>query len=266
MASKLSSEMARIFITGSTDGLGRAAAESLLQNGHQVLLHARNAGRAKALGALEPLGVVIADLSLRAQVEELARSVNSYGRFDAVIHNAGVYNESERGATPEGHAKLVAINLLAPYLLSAWIERPDRLIFLSSGLHQVQGYSLEDLDWRTRRWNSSQAYGESKLYLTALAFALARRWPDTLVNAVDPGWVRTKMGGSHAPVDLHTGQETQAWLAVSNDPSARVSGAYWHQKQQQSPAKEVEDETFQEQLLNQLSELTAVTLESDPRG
>jgi NAD(P)-dependent dehydrogenase (short-subunit alcohol dehydrogenase family) len=73
--------------------------------------------------------------------------------------------------------------------------------------------------------------------VVALAFAVARHWPQVLSNAVDPGWVRTKMGGPAALVDLDTGQRTQTWLAVSDEPAAMVSGRYWHHLRQEGPAR-----------------------------
>ena len=212
--------MSRIFITGSTDGLGLAAARTLIAEGHQVVLHARSSKRAAAVADLAPRagGVVIGDLSSAVETRSIAEQVNKIGRMDAVIHNAGVYQEPNRGTTPEGHAKTLAVNTLAPYMLTALIERPDRLIYLSSGMHRGGDGSLRDIDWVERRWDATAAYSESKLYLTALAFAVARRWPGVLSNAVDPGWVPTKMGGAGAPDDLTMGYLTQTWLAVSNDP------------------------------------------------
>ena len=93
--------MSRIFITGSTDGLGRAAAGVLIGQGHDVVLHARTRERAAALNDLapDPAGIVIGDLASAAQTRELADQVNQIGRMDAVIHNAGVYLEPSRSAT-----------------------------------------------------------------------------------------------------------------------------------------------------------------------
>ena len=138
--------------------------------------------------------------------------------------------------------------------MTALIERPGRLVYLSSGLHRGGEGSLGDLDWTKRNWDSARAYAESKLHAVALAFALARRWPQVLSNAVDPGWARTKMGGR----DLGTGQRTQTWLAVSNEPTALVSGRYWHHLRQEQPASEVTDQAFQDQLISNLGELTGV--------
>jgi|KBSMisStaDraftv2_1062788.scaffolds.fasta_scaffold50042_1 NAD(P)-dependent dehydrogenase (short-subunit alcohol dehydrogenase family) len=261
-ASPKESHMSRIFITGSTDGLGLAAARDLMAQGHQVVLHARSPQRASALADLAPrsAGVVIGDLSGAAETRSIADQVNRIGRMDAVIHNAGIYQVPSRGKTPEGHATVLAVNTLAPYMLTALIERPHRLIYMSSGMHRGGGSSLRDIDWVERRWESSLAYSESKLYLTALAFAVARRWPDVLSNAVDPGWVPTKMGGASAPDDLTLGHTTQTWLAVSNDPDARASGGYWHHRKQSKPAAEALDPDFQDRLVAKLTELTGVTL------
>jgi len=254
--------MAIVFITGSADGLGRAAAQSLVDRGHRVVLHARSAGRAAEIGELasRAAGIVVGDLGSAVDARRIADQVNAIGRMDAVIHNAGVYTRPSRGATPEGHTETLAINTLAPYMLTALIERPDRLVYLSSGLHRGGEGSLDDLDWTRRPWNSAKAYAESKLHLVALALALARRWPKVLSNAVDPGWARTKMGGAGAPVDIDTGQRTQAWLAVSEEPAAMVSGRYWHHLQQQQPAHEAADPKFQDQLMERLRGLTGVEL------
>jgi NAD(P)-dependent dehydrogenase (short-subunit alcohol dehydrogenase family) len=254
--------MARIVITGSTDGLGRAAARALIDEGHEVVLHARSRERASAIDDLAPRagGVVVGDLSSAVETRSVADQVNRIGRMHAVIQNAGAYSTKGRSPTPEGHPAITAVNILAPYLLTALIERPRRLVYVSSGMHRGGVVSLHDIDWIERRWNSSQAYSDSKLYVTALAFAVARRWPDVLSNAVDPGWVATKMGGPGAPDDLEKGHLTQTWLAVSEDPRATVSGRYWHHRRPQSPAKGVSDPRFQDELLAKLTEMTGVSL------
>jgi NAD(P)-dependent dehydrogenase (short-subunit alcohol dehydrogenase family) len=129
-------------------------------------------------------------------------------------------------------------------MLTALIERPLRLIYLSSGLHRSGDGSLRDIDWTERRWDTSRAYAESKLYIVALAFAVARRWPDVLSNAVNPGWVPTKMGGARAPDDLEMGHQTQTWLAVSDDPAAKVSGRYWFHRQRRVPPRKLPIRAF----------------------
>jgi NAD(P)-dependent dehydrogenase (short-subunit alcohol dehydrogenase family) len=145
-------------------------------------------------------------------------------------------------------------------MLTALIERPARLVYLSSGMHRGGEGSLADIDWLERRWNATQAYSESKLHVAALAAALARRWPEVLANAVDPGWVPTRMGGAHAPDSLEEGYRTQAWLAASNDPAASFSGGLWHHQRRITPAAEVSDHDFQDQLLARLAALTGIPL------
>src|SRR2546425_3422664 len=218
--------MSKVLVTGSSDGLGLMAAQRLLAAGHEVVLHGRNSGRARDATAAAPKahGVVVGDVASIAETRALAEQANRLGPFDAVIHNAGVGDRERRIETVDGLEHIFVINVLAPYLLTALIQPPKRLIYLSSGMHFGGKPDLTDLQWKRRRWNGSQAYSDSKLFDAALAFAATRRWPAVLSNAVDPGWVATKMGGRGAPDNLDHGSETQVWLAVSEDPGAMVSG------------------------------------------
>lgn len=138
--------MSRIFITGSTEGLGRAAAFALMDEGHEVLFHARSAKRAESVADISnrSLGVVIGDLASAAETESVAEQVNAHGAMDAVIHNAGIYQLPAREPTPEGHARILAVNTLAPFILTALIKRPARLVYMSSGLHRGGEGSLDD--------------------------------------------------------------------------------------------------------------------------
>lgn len=253
--------MARIFITGSTDGLGRAAADTLLDAGHEVVLHARNADRAASLGPLaaRAAGVTVGDLADADEVRAVAEQVDSLGPMDTVIHNAGIYLDRSRMDTPQGHARVLAVNVLAPYLLTVLVRRPGRLVYLSSGMHRGGDASLRDLDWTERRWNAVQAYADSKLYVAGLAFAVARHW-QLPAHAVDPGWVPTKMGGPGASDDLELGHETQEWLAVTSSPDATGSPGFWFHRRRQAPHEACEDEGFQERLLDRLTRLTGVDL------
>ena len=210
--------------------------------------------------ATRAAGVVIGDLSSAAETRALADQVNDIGRMDAVIHNAGVFLEPSRATTPDGHAKTLAVNTLAPYLLTALIDRPDRLIYLSSGMHLGAGGSLRDIDWAERRWNATQAYSESKLHVTALALTLARAWPEVLSNAVDPGWVPTKMGGPGATDDLEMDTSRRPGSPSATTPAATVSGGYWYHRQRHMPAPQARDPAFQDQLMDRLAVLTGVAL------
>ncbi|MGD0811881.1 MAG: SDR family NAD(P)-dependent oxidoreductase, partial [Acidimicrobiales bacterium] len=204
--------MARVLITGSSDGLGLMAAEVLAHEGHAVTLHARNAQRAgdarRALPAAEQ--VVVGDLASIEEARQVAEQANALGRYDTVIHNAGVgYREPRRVETVDGLSQVFAVNVLAPYLLTALINRPSRLVYLSSGMHKGGNPDLDDLQWARRSWNGAQAYADSKLFDAVLAFAVARRWAGVLSNALEPGWVPTKMGGPGAPDDLSLAAVTQ---------------------------------------------------------
>src|SRR5207244_2181267 len=250
--------ISKVLITGSSDGLGLAAGKRLLAAGHEVALHARNENRAKDARAAAPkaAAVVIGDVASIAETRAVAEQANRLGPFDAVIHNVGVGDRERRIETADGLEHIFAINVLAPYLLTALIKPPRRLVYLSSGMHQGGNPDFDDLQWKRRRWSGMQAYSDSKLFDAALAFAIARRWPSALSNAVDPGWVPTKMGGRGRPDNLDEGSETQAWLAVSDDPAARTTGGYWYHKRRRQSHRAADDETVQEALLAACEELT----------
>jgi NAD(P)-dependent dehydrogenase (short-subunit alcohol dehydrogenase family) len=241
--------MARIFITGSADGLGQLSAKSLIAQGHQLVLHARNEERKNDAIKKNPgaESVLIADLSNIDETKELAREVNKLGPFDAVIHNAGVYHASSNEIFP--------VNTLAPYILTALIQKPKRLIYLSSGTHQHGRSKLESFTNGNKLIN----YSDSKLHVVMLCFAVARIWKDVYANAVDPGWVPTKMGGRGAPDDLQMGYETQVWLAVSNDKNAKVSGRYFFHQKERRHNPEADNIGLQDKFLQVCEEVTGVS-------
>jgi len=253
--------VARVFITGSSDGLGRMAGQLLIEQGHGVVLHARNEPRGReALSAVPGAEtVVIGDLTSIAQTRDVADQVNALGSFHAVIHNAGIgYREPRRIATEDGLPHLFAVNTLAPYILTALIQRPKRLVYLSSGLHRSGDASLEDLAWENRPWQGQQAYSDTKLHDVLLAFAVARRCPDVLSNALEPGWVATKMGGPGAPDNMDAAHRTQVWLAASDDPAAARTGQYFYHLQLRPPSPAARDTERQERLLEACQRFSGV--------
>jgi len=236
--------MAKIFITGSADGLGRLAAKELVKGGHEVVLHARDAGRGQEALKSVPgaADVLIGDLADVEATKALAEKANLLGTFDAVIHNAGVYQA--------GAQQLLYVNTLAPYILTAMMRRPKRMVYLSSGMH---------LSGRPE-WTERPSYSDTKLHVLMLAKALARKWSKVYANAVDPGWVPTKMGGAGAPDDLLKGYQTQVWLAASNDAGALVSGQYFHHQKPARYNHSADDRAMQERLLEQCARLSGVSL------
>ena len=245
--------MARIFITGSADGLGQLAARALIAQGHEVVLHARNEQRAQE--ALDKVpgaeSVVTADLGNIAETKQLASEVNALGEFDAVIHNAGVYQASAE--------EIFIVNSLAPYILTCLIQKPARLIYMSSGLH-LQGHAkLESFKTDISRIT----YSDSKVHVLMLCLAVARKCPQVFANAVDPGWVPTKMGGVGASDDLQKGYETQVWLAVSDDDEAKVSGKYFFHEEEHNHNPAADDLNSQERFLSLCAEITGVSFSSN---
>jgi NAD(P)-dependent dehydrogenase (short-subunit alcohol dehydrogenase family) len=243
--------VSRVLVTGSADGLGHAAASTLLADGHDVVVHVRSTARLPAVNDLVDRGAtaLVADLGDQDATRDLAEQVGRLGPMDAVIHNAGVYTG----------AAILPVNVVAPYLLTALIDRPARLVYLSSGMHRGGRPTLAGLDWSGG--SETGSYSDSKLLVTTLAMAAARRWADVVVSAVDPGWVPTKMGGPGAPDDLRLGHLTQEWLATSDDPEALESGGYWYHQALQDPEPAVLDVAFQDELLDVLAAFTGTALD-----
>jgi NAD(P)-dependent dehydrogenase (short-subunit alcohol dehydrogenase family) len=237
------------------------AARLLVNDGHDVVLHARHAERAREALAAVPgaQAAVQGDLSSIEGARSVAAQVNRLGSFDAIIHNAGVgYREPRRVATVDGLPQVFAVNTLAPYILTALINKPRRLVYLSSGLHRSGDASLQDLEWKARPWAGAQAYADSKLHDVVLAFAAARLWPDVRSNALEPGWVATKMGGRGAPDDLDAGAVTQAWLAAGEADAAQTSGGYFYHQKPRDALPAAHDARLQNELLAACARLSGI--------
>lgn len=239
--------MARILVTGASTGLGLLTATALVDSGHEVVLHARNPDRIEDATVLSRMvASVYGDLADPEETRAVAGQANRFGPFEAVIHNAGVMDRSAA----------LAVNTVAPYVLTALMDRPRRVIVLSSSMHLAGSPSLDDVS-RGR----PVSYEDSKLYVTAFAFTLARLWPDVLAHAVDPGWVPTRMGGRRAPDDLAEGHRTQEWLATADADEIRPrSGGYWHQRVARRAHPAAYDPAFQDALIETLQARTGIVL------
>ncbi len=254
--------MGSVLVTGSTDGIGQETARALLSMGHRVVVHARDEGRAADARRAVPraAAIVVGDLASLGETRALAVAADRQGPYDAVIHNAGVGATARRETTIDGLERIFQVNVLAPYLLTALMARPARLVYLTSGLEAQGRIDLDDLQHQRGRWDGEQAYSDSKLCDVLVAFAVGRRWPAVRSNAVDPGWIRTRMGGPGAPDALPLGAETPVWLAVSDEPEALVSGRYFKRRRQLRANPAADDEVLQEALLARCAGLTGVTL------
>ncbi|KAF2717021.1 NAD(P)-binding protein [Polychaeton citri CBS 116435] len=253
--------MARIFITGSADGIGQAAARILADQGNSVFLHARNAERAVQAKQAVPnaSGVLVGDLSSIAETKQLAEEANKSGPWDTVVHNAGIgYGTVSSSRSVDGIATLFAVNTLAPYILTSLMQKPSRLCFMSSGLHAGGDDSLEDVTWTSRPFSGFQAYGDSKLHNVMLAFAAARYFPNVEAAAMDPGWVRTKMGGSGAPAHASVPAEALAAWCVGKGNASGKSGVYFDSEKVAKPHVGANDVAKQEMLLRICEEISDV--------
>ncbi|WP_406217019.1 SDR family NAD(P)-dependent oxidoreductase [Streptomyces canus] len=237
--------MALILVTGTAAGLGRDTASALADDGHDVVVHVRNPARlADAEDTGRWKGVITGDLADLDEIRDVARQAGGFGRFDAVIHNAGTMNTRDAGT----------VNTVAPYVLTALMAKPARLVHLSSSMHRGGSTDLRRLA------AGSASYDDSKLWVTTLALAFASRWEGTTSHAVDPGWVPTRMGGAGAPDDLTEGHRTQVWLATHDDVTPSTGG-YWYHRRTQTPHPAARDEEFQARLIRFLEGHTGVPLD-----
>lgn len=237
--------MALILVTGASTGLGRNTADALVGEGHDVVVHVRNQARVPdAPGPARWTGVVTGDLADLDEIRGVADQAREFGRVDAVIHNAGVMTSSD----------VATVNTIAPYMLTALMDKPARLIYLSSGMHRGGSTDLRRLT------SGAASYSDTKLWVTTLALAFASCWQGTASHAVDPGWVPTRMGGAGAPDDLTAGHETQVWLATDPEVTPRTGG-YWYHRRVQTPHPASSDQDFQARLVQLLEDHTGLSLD-----
>lgn len=249
--------MAKILVTGSSDGVGALAAKVLVGRGHSVYLHARNAQRASDARAACPQAqdVLIADLSSIEETKALATQLNGLGPWDAIVHNAGVMRGSKEGT-------LFAVNTLAPYILTCLVQPPpQRYLFVSSELHTSgdgSAATLGDVDAL-----KGCGYRDSKLHDVMLANYFSRLFRGkgfgTVCNSATPGWVPTKLGGSGAPGNINDGVDTYVLLAEGKGAAEGKTATYWHSSRQREPKAEAGDEGRQNLLIESLAKISGVS-------
>lgn len=254
--------MVRVFITGSTDGIGQAAAKLLAEQGHQVVLHARNADRAASAKATIPnaAAVLVGNLSSIEETKKLAKDANNAGPFDVIVHNAGIGygSTASREITSDKISAVFAVNTLAPYILTCLMDKPkSRLLFMSSDSHYSGDETLKNA-------TQSHSYGNTKLHDTMLAKAFARRWTDIQVLSMHPGWVKTKMGGSSAPVQLSEPAKALAsWVAGEGSLTKATSGAFVTTSGESRPHPGADNLSKQEELLEICQSVSGVEVPAE---
>ncbi|MBN2176543.1 MAG: SDR family NAD(P)-dependent oxidoreductase [Demequinaceae bacterium] len=261
--------MSRVFVTGAGQGIGAETVLQLRELGHDVVAHARSEKRAEQIKAAHAVrahhvglaGVVVGDLSTMASTRELAGQANALGPYDAIIHNAGLGGGSDkRKESADGLELIFHTNVVSPYILTCLMPVAPRMVYLTSGLEAQGRLTMDDLQWKKRPWDGMQAYSDSKLHDVMLAFELAARHPGIVVNTVDPGWIKTSLGGPNAPDPLDLGAETQVWLVTSDDPIALTSGQYIKRRAVQVPNPEAQDPAKRAALVDELESLTGLVL------
>lgn len=252
----------RVLITGSSDGIGQAGARLLADQGHKVFLHARNESRAKDAqdGVPNASGVLIGDISTIAGAKAFADEAKKAGPWDAVIHNAGLGPGAPARKTSDGFQSTFAVNSLAPYILTCLMDKPKRLLYLSSQLHYSGSDNFKDITWSERRWSSGSAYNDSKLHDTMFANYVSRHWKDVQSCALDPGWIATKMGGRSAPGQVNTpGKAIFEYASGKSSVVGDKSGAYFTPQGAKSPHKAAMSEAKQDEFVKICEELSGVS-------
>ncbi|KAL4744944.1 hypothetical protein BDW72DRAFT_208613 [Aspergillus terricola var. indicus] len=259
--------MSRILITGSTDGFGLAAARQLVQKGCTVYLHARSAPRAAEAEKACPgaAGTLIADFSSLSETKKFAQEANALGTFDVVIHNAGLYLGPIRKTADTQMPAQVFVNVLAPYILTCLMNKPKRLIYISSTLHKLADpKNLDDMFWTQRdeaQWDAFKAYCDTKLQVNLVANVVAKKWKGvTSVATIHPGWVATKLGGEQATDSLEDGVETYVKLAEGDYDQSLIAPYFEPKGKLGEQIAAAGDEGLQERAVKLLEEKTGLKI------
>lgn len=260
--------MARILVTGSAQGIGAHTARTLVGLGHDVTVHGRSparadAARAYSAGASAALVGAFDDL---AATREFANAATAAGPWDVIVHNAAVgYRAAGPLLTGDGLEQTFHVNAVSPYVLTCLMPLAPRMVYIGSDAHRQGELRLDDLAWTERCWDQTDppgfgAYNDSKLYLQMVVFELAERFPESAINVVHPGWVKTAMGGPGAQISLDEGADTPVWMATSDDPLATGSGAFVHRRAAEDVNPLSRDPEARAELLASLEAITGLAL------
>jgi NAD(P)-dependent dehydrogenase (short-subunit alcohol dehydrogenase family) len=276
-----------VLITGGTSGIGKAAATALAAMGAEVVVAGRDRERGEAaVGEIrresrsEKVSLMLADLAVQAEVRELADKFKArYDRLDVLVNNAGLI-QSRRTETPEGIELTLAVNHLAPFLLTNLLldllksSAPSRIITVASEARRQAEIDLDDLQ-SERRYRAFPVYGMTKLANILFTYELAERLRKTgvVANCVHPGGVNTDFGNNNRSLGIllfraikpfmrtsQRGADTVIYLA-SSPAAGEMSGKYLMDRKEVSPAQP-RDKGLQQRLWEVSEELTNLEVPS----
>jgi len=240
-------------VTGASDGIGREIALGLARLGAAVVMVCRNPDKGRAateeIRRKSPdavLDLMLADLSSQAQVRRLAEGFKQkYRALNVLVNNAGIVMDN-RALTEDGVEMTLAVNYLAPFLLTVLLVdvlkagSPSRIVNMTSMVHRSIHLDLDNLQGE-KRYSRDQVYGQSKLADIFLTYELARRLQGTGVtaNCVCPGAVASNIWTNSNPVinaffKLMKGPQEGARLPLylaSSEEVEGVTGGYFQTRQ-----------------------------------
>ncbi|XP_002742225.1 retinol dehydrogenase 14-like [Saccoglossus kowalevskii] len=261
-------------ITGSTDGIGKHTALRLAQAGGTVLVHGRN--RAKGEKVVEELKTATgnpnielftADFSSLDHIRQMSREVHErHSRIDVLINNAGVW-ENQRILSQEGYEMTLAVNVLAPFLLTSLLldlipkGRVDSRILIVSSMTQAYNIDFSNLQFE-RDYSGFAAYGLSKLCDIVFSYELSDRLRPLgiIVNCCDPGTVNTNMlMKSYGPIGIPIEQADNEFYLATDPKFTGVTGKYFVQLQDTSSASISYDIKTRRRLWQIMEQMTGAT-------
>ena len=275
-----------VLITGGTSGIGKAAATALAALGAEVVVTGRNKERGEAaVGEIrrrsgsEKISLMLADLAVQAEVRGLAEGFKErHERLDVLVNNAGLI-QSKRTETPDGIELTLAVNHLAPFLLTNLLldalkgSAPSRIITVSSEARRGAEIDFDHL--QSRRYRAFPVYGMTKLANILFTYELAERLEGTgvVANCVHPGGVNTNFGNNNRSLGIlvfralkpfmrtpEQGADTIVYLASSPEAGG-MSGRYLTDRREVSPAPP-RDKELQNRLWEASEELTNLKVPS----